>query len=219
MNRPKSGRFSKRPYLPNPAATAFEKASSSLLHKSLIIGHPYGRIDGRNHDNRRPSHDIMRRMWRVIFREILVFLGGLSIFVGLLVFGLAQVDSFSSAIKLLYRGASSGALLPKLAVDPAVWIKVLSPYLVIQVLRAYRWSQRSVVGRRWANIYFTVLLGGLAFRSFWSMCDLFLFMYAMGDIPAELGQFVSLESGSILVFVLCSAIATYCLRTALWPKR
>jgi ABC-type Fe3+-siderophore transport system permease subunit len=158
-------------------------------------------------------------MWGIILREIMVFLGGLSVFVGVLVLGLAQGDSFNSAIKLLYRGVLSEALLRKLATDPVVWVKVLSPYLVIQVLRAYRWSQRSVTGRRWANVYFVVLLTGLAARSLWSMWDLFSFMYAMGDIPGELGQFFSLERGSILIVVACSAIAAHCLRIVLRPKR
>ncbi len=174
---------------------------------------------GDTSDNKATPHDIMGLMWRIIAREIWVLRGGLSMFVGLLLVALAHADSLYSGLKLLYRGVFSGALLRRATIDPAFLIKVLSPYLIIQVLRAYRWSQRNITGRRWANVYFVVLLACLGSWSLWSTWDMFSFMYAMGDVPAELRQFFSLESGHILVSLASFALAAHCLRIALRPGK
>lgn len=161
----------------------------------------------------------MVRMWRIVFREIFVLLGGLSLFVVLLVVAIAQNDSLSGALKLISRAASSRALLRLATIDPVLWLKVLAPYLIIQVIRAYRWSQRSIRGRRWANIYFFALLTGLACWTIWRTWDMFFFMYSLGGIPAELGQFLSLEGFNILLFVASSLLAIHCLRIAIRRQR
>jgi hypothetical protein len=159
-------------------------------------------------------------MFRIILREILILV-------------LSLAAAFSAAVVLLlarndplYMGWGD-ILAPEMflgGIGPGgtsltLWVRLFSPYLVLQAIRGFLWSQRSLVGRRWANLYFSVLAASWAGRSLWRAWDLFYFMYALGDIPAELIQFLRLEATGLLTFVACAVIAIYCFGIFLDPKR
>jgi hypothetical protein len=48
---------------------------------------------------------------------------------------------------------------------------------------------------------------------------MFFFMYSLGGIPSELGQFLSLEGLNIVLFVASSLLAIHCLRIAIRSGR
>jgi len=153
-------------------------------------------------------------MSRKIFREILILAGCLALFpaagVALLYWG----GSLSAGVTFLAREAFAGGLGPG-GLPWTLWAKFVSPYLIVQAIRAYYWSQRSLIGRKWANLYFSALLISLAAWSLWKSWDLLEFMYAMGDIPAELLQFVQLEAEDLLVGTVAMVLAARCFLTFL----
>jgi hypothetical protein len=53
----------------------------------------------------------------------------------------------------------------------------------------------------------------------WRAWDLFYFMYALGDMPAELIQFFQLEGTDLLIAAGCSFLGAYCFSIFLDPRR
>jgi hypothetical protein len=82
-------------------------------------------------------------------------------------------------------------------------IRILSPYLFLQTIRAFFWYRRSLVGRKWASLYFSLLLIMVAGWSLSESVDLFYLMYRLGDIPAELKQFIELEASNLIISIIC----------------
>ncbi len=140
---------------------------------------------------------IIGGMIGIIIREITILVLSISIFPLAFLFLVLRGDISEYGLKLIYQeivnsGTSSlGSALLLLS-------RVLAPYLVVQAFRAYQWSKTSAFAKRWSSLYFA-LLGlvaalWLAGESF----DLFYFMFELGDVPGELGQFFQLEYAHLL---------------------
>jgi hypothetical protein len=157
-------------------------------------------------------------MFRIIFREILILVVSLAVFPAAVILLLAYKDPLGMGSAFLAHEMIAGGIGPG-GTSLTLWVKLFSPYLVLQAIRGFLWSQRSLVGRRWANLYFSILAAFWAGRSLWGAWDLFYFMYALGDIPAELIQFFRLEATDLLTFVACALIAIYCFGIFFDPKR
>jgi hypothetical protein len=56
-----------------------------------------------------------------------------------------------------------------------------------------------------------VILTLLGARSLFEAWDLFHFMYAMGDMPAEIAQFVELDAVNLVVILISFSLGFYCL--------
>jgi hypothetical protein len=157
-------------------------------------------------------------MLRIIFREILILVLSLAVFPAAVILLLAYNDSLNMGLAFFAQEMAAGGIGPG-GTSLTLWVKLFSPYLVLQAIRGFLWSQRSLMGRRWANLYFSVLAASWAGRSLWGAWDLFYFMYALGDMPAELIQFFRLEAAGLLTFAACAIIAIYCFGIFLDPKR
>ena len=157
-------------------------------------------------------------MFRIILREIPVLVLSLAVFPTTVMLLLAYNDSLNVGLAFFQHEMIAGGIGPG-GTSLTLWVKLFSPYLVLQAIRGFLWSQRSLVGRRWANLYFSVLAASWAGRSLWGAWDLFYFMYALGDMPAELIQFFRLEATDLLIFVACTLVAIYCFGIFLDPKR
>ncbi len=158
-----------------------------------------------NQDHRMPN------LLKVIVTEIVLFLVSLTIFpaiiLALLVYKLGDTES---GLMTLYGAAGHFAYF---------WLHLISPYLVIQAIRARAWSQRSLLGRRFAYLYFFVLSAGVFWWAFYNVWDLFYFMYTLGDIPAELRQLVEIEWKNILISITALVVGAYSFRVFLNPER
>jgi hypothetical protein len=155
-------------------------------------------------------------MARVVLKEILIFIGALAIFPLVVLVMLFYSDSWSLGRAFLSRELMSGGSGPG-GTSLTLWVRLVSPYIVIQSVRMYLWSHRSVQGRKWGNLYFAAVMTGVGIWSFAQAWDLFYFMYALGDIPGELVQFVHLEANNLLVGVGCFVLAGYCLKIFFYP--
>jgi hypothetical protein len=157
-------------------------------------------------------------MMRKVLREILIFLGCVSLVPAVAVAVLIQDGLVMHGLTVLFTKLIHGGLEHS-GPDWGLWLKLISPYLAVQAVRAYGWSREDPRSRRWAHVYFLgllVLIGSQAFRQAW---DLFYFMWALGDIPQALPQFIEMEGFNVLVFLLCIAGAFFCLRVILNPRR
>lgn len=161
----------------------------------------------------------MRRMLRAIIREALILIGCLSLFPAAVILLLVQTNSLDAALTFLGRGLFMNQVLGPQGTLLLMWLKLVSPYLIVQAIRAYLWGQRSNTGRRWANLYFFVLLVVAGVWSFSKAWDLFYLMYALGDMPAEIGQFFQLEGTDLFISVVCIIMAVYCFSIFLRPQR
>lgn len=157
-------------------------------------------------------------MFRIILREILILILALAVFPVAVILVVIYKDPLGMGSALLPREIFMAGIV-RGETSFGVWATLLSPYMVLQTIRGFLWSQRSLVGRRWANLYFSVLAAAWAARSMWGAWDLFYFMYALGDIPAELAQFFRLEATDLLTAVACAVIAIYCFGIFLDPQK
>jgi hypothetical protein len=164
-------------------------------------------------------HAIINGMLRAIVREILILIGCLTLFPAAVILLLVQTNSLEAALNFLGRGLFLGQALSPQGTLLLMWLKLISPYLIVQAIRAYLWGQRSMKGRRWANLYFVILLTAAGVWSLWKAWDLFYFMYALGDMPAELGQFIELEGTNLFIFLVCSILAVHCFSIFLRSER
>jgi hypothetical protein len=152
---------------------------------------------------------IMPAMWLKVLREVIILYLCLAIFPVAVILFVIYDDSLSAGMAMLSRGvlfwgASQAGL------STAVLIRLIAPYLIVQAVRGHRWSQRSLVGKKWVNLYFSLLLASIAGWAFWRAWDMFYFMYALEDIPGELLQFLELEWSSVLIFLTASLLCIRC---------
>ena len=157
-------------------------------------------------------------MLQVVVREIVLLLLCLAVFPAVLVLVLIYTGALAAGMQYFAREMSSGSE-GMAGISLSLWFKFVAPYLLVQAIRAYLWGQRSLPGRRWAHLYFLVVSALLGAWSVWQAWDLFYFMYALGDMPAELLQFVRLESTNLLTAALSFAVTIYCIRVVLDPTR
>ncbi|MBM3301380.1 MAG: hypothetical protein FJY85_15685 [Deltaproteobacteria bacterium] len=166
------------------------------------------------------SDVIIATMLRVVLREIGILLLGLASFPAILILVLVYSDRLQTEVGMLYISrelvTGEGALGLWFF---SLWFKLLAPYLVIQAVRAYRWAHRSEAGKKWANLYFCSLLVMIGTRSLYVAWDLLYFMYALGDLPEELLQFLQLEGVNLGIGSLSLALAVRCFRIFLAAKR
>jgi hypothetical protein len=153
----------------------------------------------------------MPNFLKLIIREIVIFLISLTIFPLLILALLAyKYGDVESGLITLYGAAGRLSYF---------WLHLISPYLVIQAIRARAWSQRTLSGRKWAHLYFFILSAGVFWWAFYSVWDLFYFMYALGDIPAELKQLVEIEWRNIIISITALVVGCYSFMVFLDPTR
>lgn len=157
-------------------------------------------------------------MLRIFFREIAIFLLSITLLPVLTIAVLTQQHSYSGVLSIGLREVSLGISYSELGVARLL-IRLLTPYALIQAVRAYNWSQGSIVGRRWAHAYYASVLFLVGTWSLWVAGDLLYFMYALGDIPAELSQFAELEGTNVILGLGSYVLSWYCTRTALSPEK
>ncbi len=152
----------------------------------------------------------MPAMLRIILREISVLAVSLAVFPAIAVVLLLYTDSLGTGLSVFSHKVDLGRSGPA-GLPLELWIRLVAPYVVVQAIRAYRWAQRSEMGRRLANVYFFVILMLLGARSLLEAWDLFYFMYAMGDMPAEIVQFAELEYVNLVIALISFSLGFYCL--------
>jgi hypothetical protein len=153
-----------------------------------------------------------------IVREILILVACLALFPFAALLLLIYTDSLPLALAYVSREMLSGGIGPG-GSSLTLLGELLAPYLMVQAVRSFLWSQRSLVGRKWGNLYFSILAASVAVWSFAQAWDLFYFMYRLGGIPGELTQFVELEFHNILIFFLCVIISIRCFIVFLNPVK
>ncbi len=156
-------------------------------------------------------------MWKILVRELLIFIVSVVALPATAVIYLTKADP-SNLGSLYFTGQ---LLLGSDVVGSPImfWFRIISPYLIVQSIRALLWAKRSATGKKWANLYFAVLLMGLGVWSLRQAWDLFFLMYILGDLPKELIQFFKLEGHHVLIFVGALLLAIHCFRTFLNPKK
>jgi len=161
---------------------------------------------------------IMPLMWWIIFREVLVLGLCLALFPLAIIVFLVHGDSASAGVAAVLRGVFSRAWS---AGSPSLGLafQFIAPYLLVQCVRGVLWAQRSLTGRRWAHLYFAVLLTAAAVWSFSEAWDLFYFMYALGDMPGELIQFFELQGRNVLIVGGSVVLGIHSFRIFLDPTR
>ncbi len=157
-------------------------------------------------------------MWKIFVRELLILIVSVGTLPLAAIVYLIQTDSMNFEMMFLSRYLLSGGG-DVLGSSITFWFKVISPYLIVQTIRALLWSKKSLTGRRWANLYFALLLIGLGGWSLKQAWDLFFLMYILGDVPGELMQFFELEGYHLLIFLVTVFLGIHCFRVFLDPKR
>lgn len=152
----------------------------------------------------------------IIIREIIVFTCCLLILPLVLIILVLQGDSSGVSQFFLSREMLAGGCGPG-GTSLILWMKLVLPYLGVQAVRGYLWAKRSSIGRKWVNLYFTFLLASIGGWSFLQAWDLFYFMYALDDIPAEIPQFFELEGHNVIIAVASFVSAAYCFRIFVDP--
>mgnify|MGYP000871457109 CR=1 FL=1 len=140
-------------------------------------------------------------MVKLIFRETIIFLVCFAIFPGALFLLYLKGELSQTQLLSLARELATTDMVGPW---PIFWLlsKILIPYFIVQSIRAYSWSRRSVTGLRYASLFYSALLFS-AVVWFWSQSgDLLYFMYQMGDLPSELPQFLELEAVNLLLGAL-----------------
>ncbi len=138
--------------------------------------------------------------------EIVVFSLSLLIYPTLLIAG--RMFHLESELRIFSAPTPQGLL-----------VKSFVPYLIIMGLRAAYWSNKSLQGRRWANVYFFAMFAVGVVWFAWDVVDLFYFMYMMGDVPEELRQLFEIEWFNILATTVCLWLANHSLRESFRADR
>ncbi|MDQ7782064.1 MAG: hypothetical protein RDU20_04245 [Desulfomonilaceae bacterium] len=152
----------------------------------------------------------MLAMLRIIIREIIVLALSLAVFPAVAIVLLYYTDSLGAGLSVFSHRLDLGRTGPA-GIPMELWIRIVAPYAIVQAVRAYGWARRSETGRKWANLYFAMILALLGARSLSEAWDLFYFMHAMGDMPGELAQFVQLEAVNLVIAVVAFSLGLHCL--------
>ena len=154
-------------------------------------------------------------MFKIVFREIAIFIASVSIFPGAILILFLRGEIGQTQLMLLARELMSVDMTgfwPLMS----LLMKIVAPYLIVQALRAYKWSQASITGLRYANLYYALLSMG-AVIWFWSQSwDLLYFMHAMDDLPAEIPQFINMEASNLLIGGISLYLSIRCFRVYLY---
>lgn len=158
-------------------------------------------------------------MVRIILRELLILVGSLAVFPAVMLVALVQSESPEASMKLIARAILSTQLVSSSGTLMVLGVRMFAPYLLVQAVRAYFWSGHSLKARRWANFYYMILLASVGVWCFLRAWDLFHLMYALGDMPGELQQFLEMEGRNVAIMVACAAVGVHCLRVFLDPAK
>jgi len=156
-------------------------------------------------------------MIKMVFRELAVFLACMSLLPAFVFVTLLQRGILDEGLRAIARSILSGGW----GLDAAtigILARWMAPYLIVQCVRAYVWSKTSPRARSLANLYYSVISGSVAAWSFWKAWDVFYYMYALGDIPGQIVQFLEIESQNLLVFSVTTILAIYCFAIFLDPR-
>lgn len=154
-------------------------------------------------------------MLKIIVREIAIFFVGVSIFPGAILILFLRGEIGQAQLMTLARDLMSVDIMALWPMMSLIF-KLITPYLIIQAIRAYRWSQKDITGLRFANLYYA-LMAGAGVIWFWGQSwDLLYFMYAMDDLPAEIPQFINLEASNLLIGAFCLYFSIRCFRVYLY---
>jgi hypothetical protein len=149
-------------------------------------------------------------MFRVLLTEALIFVGCLALFPTVLLVVFSQAETLSGALRILAKGFFS----PNMGHGPmkvaALWVKVITPYLVVQAWRAHGWSRSGGAGKKWANLYFSVLGAAASVWFFLRIWEMLAFMHALGDLPSEVAAFLQMEGVNTALCALSAALSVYC---------
>jgi hypothetical protein len=150
-------------------------------------------------------------------RELAIFIGALMVWPLVLGVITAREDSYIPNISYILT-----RLIASLTAPGLEWFTIaallISPYLAIQTVRAFRWSKRSLFGRKWANLYFSALFAACATWFAWRAWDLLYFMYMLGDFPEEIWQFVEIEGAGVVLSILSIIMFGVCLHRFFNPR-
>jgi hypothetical protein len=153
-----------------------------------------------------------------LLREVSILFLCLALFPLVVLLALIYTDSLQLGMAYISRELfSDGVGLGKSTLS--LCVKWISPYLIVQAVRSFLWTQRSLTGRKWGNLYFSVLSALLAAWSFLGAWDFFYFMYELGGIPQDLIQFVELEYENIVLFMVFAVLSAYCFSIFLNPEK
>jgi len=155
--------------------------------------------------------------WKIMVRELLVFVASVSILPMFALVVLSQQYSLNTMLAGALREMLAGPTYSGHG-PAALWVRILTPYLLLQGIRAWYWSQKSIVGRRWAYLYFSLVFFGACLWWLSAAWDLFYFMYALGDIPGEIGQFLELEGSDLVMGFGALLLALYSVLIFLNPS-
>lgn len=154
-------------------------------------------------------------MLKIIFREIAIFIASVSIFPGAILILFLRGEIGQAQLMGLARELMSVDIIgfwPLIS----LLMKVVAPYLIIQAMRAYKWSQSGITGLRYANLFYASLTMG-AVIWFWSQSlELLYFMHAMDDLPAEIPQFVNMEASNLLIGGISLYLSIRCFKVYLY---
>jgi hypothetical protein len=165
------------------------------------------------------EHVMIGSMLRTILREILIFVGCLVFFSLAAAAIFSYTHSLDEGIRILARGMFAFPLSGQKGRLVFLLLELSVPYFVVQAVRAFYWSRTGPVARKWAHLYFTLIMLVIGGSSFWKAWDLLYFMYALGDLPEEILQFLELQGTNLIVSSMSFFIALVCFRVFLNPDR
>ncbi|MEW6351414.1 MAG: hypothetical protein AB1646_20365 [Thermodesulfobacteriota bacterium] len=150
--------------------------------------------------------------------ELLILLMCVSAFPVAILMAVHLDGTMSPVLAVLVRGMFSGGAGPW-GTSLWLWLKLLAPYLAVQVVRLGLWATGRSLHRSWgffAGFLFFAAMGGVLV---WKSMDLLYFMYALDDIPAQFAQFVHMEGWDLLVGTGSMLMAFYSLSIFLHLRR
>jgi hypothetical protein len=130
---------------------------------------------------------------------------------------LLQRGILDEGLRAIGKALAGGGLSLDISII-GILARWIAPYIIVQCIRAYVWSKTSLRARSLANLYYSVILASLAAWSFWKAWDVFYYMYALGDIPGQIAQFVEIECQNLLVFLVTTILSIYCFAIFLDPR-
>ncbi|MEW6530473.1 MAG: hypothetical protein AB1473_06540 [Thermodesulfobacteriota bacterium] len=156
-------------------------------------------------------------MIRKIFRELAIFLACMALLPAFVFVTLLQRGILDEGLRAIGKALAGGGWSLDVSII-GILARWVAPYLIVQCIRAYVWSKTSPRARSLANLYYSVILASLAAWCFWKAWDVFYYMYALGDIPGQIAQFVEIEYQDLLLFVVTTILSIYCFAIFLDPR-
>jgi hypothetical protein len=153
-----------------------------------------------------------------LLKELAILLVCLALFPLVVLLALVYTDSLQMGLAYISRELfSDGMSVGRSSLS--LGVKWVTPYLLVQAIRSFLWSQRSVTGRKWGNLYFSALSALVAAWSFRGAWDFLYFMYKLGGIPQDLIQLFEVEYENIVLFIVFAVLSIHCFSIFLNPEK